>query len=694
MRYRIKRQAQNRLHLILERGRLTQEEADILYYALIERRDVVRASVYVRTGEVSVQFRNDPEELLAYLDGLKLNEESGVKLPSVSARATSEEYKEKIVGKLMRRYMKRLLLPAPIRAVFTVKDAAPFVWHGLKDVFRGHFSAEIVHASAISASLLIGDFPTASSITFLTEIGELLEEWTYKKSVDDLAQSLALNVNKVWKVSDGNPDVLVNIETIQAGDRIRVTMGNMIPLDGTITEGVAMINQAALTGEPLAVRRIRGRSVFAGTVVEEGELVMEVKNVSGETRYDKIIKMIEESESMQPMRQSQAEKVVTGLIPYTFGTAVLTWLLTRNVTKAASVLMVDFSCAIEVAMPVATLSAMSEAGRHRLTVKGGKFLETIAEADTIVFDKTGTLTRATPVVQQVVAMGDNDPDEMLRIAACLEEHFPHSLANAVVRAAKMEGLDHEEMHSKPEYIVAHGVAAYIGDKKAVIGSYRFIFDVEGVPLLPEDEERMKAIPPENSHLYMAIGGRLVAVIGIADPIKEEACDVIERLKASGIRHVVMMTGDSRRTAAAVARKAGITEFYAEVLPEDKARYVEEQKAAGRKVIMVGDGINDSPALSAADVGIAMKEGADIAQEIADVTLSGSELEQLITLKQISDRLMPRMRSTAVVGVGFNGLILLAGLLGLVVPGTAAFLHNASTIGLALHNMTPLVPEEF
>ena len=694
MKYRILYEGRDRLHLGLARGRLSQREADILYYALAERRDVIKAQVFVRTGQVSVRFRKSAgtEELLSYLDTLQLNEDCGVKIPSVSARATNETFKEKIIDMCLKRAVKRFVLPVSVRTVLTVIDAAPFILHGIKDLLGKHFSAEIVHASAISASLLIGDFPTASSITFLTEVGEVLEEWTYKKSVDDLAQSLALNVTKVWKVTDGNPDVLVDIETIQAGDRIRVTMGNMIPLDGTITDGIAMINQAALTGEPLAVRRIRGRSVFAGTVVEEGEIVLEVKSVSGETRYDKIIKMIEESESMQPARQSQAEKVVTGLIPYTFGTAVLTWLLTRNVTKAASVLMVDFSCAIEVAMPVATLSAMSEASRHRLTVKGGKFLETIASADTIVFDKTGTLTRATPVVQQVIAMGGNDPDEMLRIAACLEEHFPHSLANAVVRAAKMEGLDHEEMHSKPEYIVAHGVAAYIGDQKAVIGSYRFIFDVEGVPLLPEDEERIKAIPPENSHLYMAIGGRLVAVIGIADPIKEEACDVIEQLKANGIRHVVMMTGDSHRTAAAVAAKAGITEFYAEVLPEDKARYVEEQKAAGRKVIMVGDGINDSPALSAADVGIAMKEGADIAQEIADVTLSGTELEQLIVLKQISDRLMPRMRNTARIGVGFNGLILLAGLLGLAAPGLAAFLHNASTIALSIYNMTNLVPE--
>ena len=691
MRYKILYNRRDLLRLELKRGALSAEEADVLYYALSERRDVIKVQVFVRTGQVCVRHRRTAEEILDFLDTLPLDQRADVKIPAVSARATNEHYKEILITKVLKRYTKRFFLPAPIRAVFTVKDALPFVWHGLKDMLKGNFSAEIVHATAIAASLLTRDFPTASSITFLTEVGELLEEWTYKKSVDDLAQSLALNVTKVWKVTDG-PDVLVDIETIKAGDRIRVTMGNVIPLDGTITDGVAMINQAALTGEPLAVRRIKGRSVYAGTVVEEGEIVFEVRSVSGETRYDKIIQMIEASESMQPVTQSRAEQVVTKLIPYTFGTAIVTWLLTRNVTKAASVLMVDFSCAIEVAMPVATLSAMSEASRHRLTVKGGKFLETIAAADTIVFDKTGTLTRATPVVEQVIAMGDNDPDEMLRIAACLEEHFPHSLANAVVRAAKMEGLDHEEMHSKPEYIVAHGIVAYIGEERVVIGSNRFIFEVEGVPLLPEDEERMQVIPPENSHLYMALGGKLVAVIGIADPVKEEACQVIEQLKACVIRNVVMMTGDSHRTAEAVAAKAGITEFYAEVLPEDKARFVEEQKNAGRKVIMVGDGINDSPALSAADVGIAMKEGADIAQEIADITLSGTELEQLIVLKHISDRLMPRMRNTASIGVGFNGLILLLGLLGLVAPGSAAFMHNASTIGLALYNMTNLVPE--
>ena len=693
MRYQILHESPDRLHLALTRGRLETKEADILYYALAERPEVLRVQVFPRTGHVIVRLRRNAGDLRAFLDTLSLSDPGEVKLPGVSARATNEHYREKIIDMLLLRGLKRFVLPLPLRTVMTVIDAAPFILHGVKDVLHRNFSAEIVHASAISASLLTGDFPTASSITFLTELGEVLEEWTYKKSVDDLAQSLALNVSRVWRVTEGLPDVLVNIEDIAAGDRIRVTMGNVIPLDGVVAEGEAMVNQAALTGEPLTVRKITDRSVFAGTVVEEGELVIEVKGVSGQTRYDKIIRMIQESESMSPVTQSRAEQVVRRLIPWTFGTAVVTWLLTRNVTKAASVLMVDFSCAIEVAMPVATLSAMSETSRHRLTVKGGKFLETIAAADTIVFDKTGTLTRATPCVEQVVAMGDRDPEEMLRIAACLEEHFPHSLANAVVRAARERGLNHDEMHSKAEYIVARGIASSIGSERVIIGSHTFVFEDEGVPLTPEDQARMETIPPENSHLFLAIGGKLAAVIGIADPVKPEAVEVIRGLKDMGIRHVVMMTGDSERTARAVAQRAGITEFYAEVLPEDKAHFVEEQKALGRTVIMVGDGINDSPALSAADVGIAMKEGADIAREIADVTLSGAELKRLITLKQISDRLMPRMHNTARVGIGFNAAILLAGLLGLVAPGSAAFLHNASTIGLSLYNMTDLVPEE-
>ena len=690
MRYQIKQKNRGRLHLQLDRRRLTSEEADILYYALTELDGVERVQVFPRTAQLIILFSGREQTVLDFLDRTEPDDpELKDLVPAVSARATGEEYREKIIEMVAMRAVKRLLLPVPVRTVWTLWDAYPFVLHGIRDIFARKFSAEIVHASAIAASLATRDFTTASSITFLTELGELLEEWTYKRSVDNLAQSLALNVSKVWKVTDA-ADEQVHISQIAAGDRIRVSLGSLIPVDGVVDEGEAAVNQAALTGESLPVRKIPGRTVFAGTVVEEGELVIRVTEASGDTRYDKIIKMIEASEALTPVTQSRAEQVVSRLIPYTFGTAVVTWLLTRNITKALSVLMVDFSCAIEVAMPVATLSAMSEAGRHRLTVKGGKFLERIAEADTIVFDKTGTITCASPTVEKIVTLGGRDADEMLRIAACLEEHFPHSLANAVVRAAKEKKLQHDEMHSKAEYIVAHGITSYIGESRVIIGSYNFLFNKEGIPLTAEAEEKIREIPEEYSHLYMSIGGELACVIGIADPIKEGITDVIAGLKEMGISNVVMMTGDSDKTAAAVAKRVGITEYYAEVLPEDKAEYVEAQKRLGRRVIMIGDGINDSPALSAADVGIAIREGADIAQEIADIMISGTDMGRLLTLKQLSDRLIPRMKNTAAVGIAFNAAILLAGLAGVVTPGTAALLHNASTIGLCLRNMTPLV----
>lgn len=693
MRFKITHRANGRLHLNMAKRQFTEQEADVLHYALLERDEVVKVQVLARIGEVIVTYRGSAAPLLQFLRGMKYSDPDLLDLiPAVSARATSVQYKEKIMDEVMLRVLKRFFLPIPVSTVCTIVDGMPFIIHGLKDVIHKNFSAEIVHASAIAASLLTGDFSTASSITFLTTVGEILEEWTYKKSVDDLAQSLALNVTKVWKLEDGVARQ-VNISQIRSGDLIQVTMGNLIPLDGRVESGEAMVNQAALTGESVAVRKAPDISVFAGTVIEEGELIIEVRETSGMTRYDKIVKMIEESESLTPVVQSQAERVVSKLIPYTFGTAVLTFLLTRNITKAASVLMVDFSCAIEVAMPIAVLSAMNESSRHKITVKGGRFLEEISEADTIIFDKTGTLTKATPMVAEVLAMGDRDPDEMLRIAACIEEHFPHSLANAVVRAAKEKHLEHEEMHSKATYIVAHGIETSIGEDRAVIGSYHFIFEDEGVEVTEEDRAKLEALPAQYSHLYMAIGGKLAAVIGIEDPIKTETTEVIHRLRRLGFEHIVMMTGDSERTAKAIAAQAGITEFYAEVLPEDKAHFVEQEKAKGHKVIMVGDGINDSPALSAADVGIAIKEGADIAQEIADITLSGSHLEQLATLRELSDRLMVRMKSTGRIGIAFNGAILLAGLGGLVVPGTAALLHNASTIGLCLRNMNNLVPEE-
>lgn len=693
MKYRILHRSKNRFHLDLCKRRFTQAEADTLYYTLMNRDEIESVQVFVRTAQLNVKYRGKTEDiLLDYIGKLSLKTpELQEFVPAVSSRATNDHYKEKLINMVMVRAIKKFFLPAPIRIACTIYDGAPFIWHGIKDLIARNFSAEIVHASAIAASMLIGDFAAASSITFLTEVGEELEEWTYKKSVDDLAQSLALNVSKVWKVE--GPDVVrqIGINQIQVGDVIRVSMGSVIPLDGTVIEGEAMVNQAALTGESVAVRKAVDGTVFAGTVVEEGEILVEVRQTSGKTRYDRIVKMIEESESLKSITQSQAERVVSKLIPYTFGAAVATLIFTRNVTKAASVLMVDFSCAIEVAMPISVLSAMREAGKHRITVKGGKYLEDIAAADTVVFDKTGTLTKATPVVQQVVAMEGYTEDEMLRIAACLEEHFPHSLANAVVRAAKEKHLEHEEMHSKVVYIVAHGVATTIGDERAVIGSYHFVFEDEKCIVLPEDKDKLELIPSRYSHLYMAIGGKLVAIIGIADPIKEESRDVIASLKEIGLTNIVMMTGDSDRTAKAVAEELGITQYYAEVLPEDKAKFVEKEKKAGHTVIMVGDGINDSPALSMADVGIAMKEGADIAQEIADITLSGSDLQQIVALRQLGNGMMERMKSTSRIGIGFNAAILVAGVLGLVVPGTAALLHNASTIALCLRNMNDLLP---
>ena len=695
MKYRVLHSSQHRFHLDLCVRRLTQAEADTLYYTLMNRDEVENVQVFVRTAQMIVKYRGQSEKiLLEYIGKLSLKTpELQEFVPAVSSRATNDHYKEKLINMVMIRMVKKFLLPAPIRIACTVYDGAPFIWHGIKDLLAKKFSAEIVHASAIAASMLIGDFAAASYITFLTEVGEELEEWTYKKSVDDLAQSLALNVSKVWRVEGPGVVRQVGIGQIQIGDVLQVSMGSVIPLDGTVTNGEAMINQAALTGESVAVRKTVDSTVFAGTVVEEGEILIEVRQTSGKTRYDRIVKMIEESESLKSITQSQAERVVSKLIPYTFGAAVATLILTRNVTKAASVLMVDFSCAIEVAMPISVLSAMREAGKHRITVKGGKYLEDIAAADTVVFDKTGTLTKATPVVEQVVAMEGYNEDEMLRIAACLEEHFPHSLANAVVRAAKEKNLEHEEMHSRVVYIVAHGVATTIGDERAVIGSYHFVFEDEKCVVMPEDQDKLELIPSRYSHLYMAIGGKLVAIIGIADPIKEESKEVIADLKDIGLTNIVMMTGDSDRTAKAVAEELGITQYYAEVLPEDKAKFVDREKKAGHTVIMIGDGINDSPALSMADVGIAMKEGADIAQEIADITLSGSDLKQLVALRQLGNGMMERMKSTSRIGIGFNAGILVAGILGLVVPGTAAFLHNASTIALCLRNMNDLLPSD-
>ncbi len=695
MKYLIKHQAINQLHIKLPCRRLNGQEADVLYYGLIESADVVSVSVLRRTATAIIRFKKGAvSSILRILDEMDLHSQEAIEaLPGVSVRETNEDFKEKVVTKTLIQLGKRVFLPLPIRAVWSLYNGAPYIKEGIKDLFQRNFSAEIVHASAILASFATGDYNTASSIIFLTDLGEMLEEWTYKKSVDDLAQSLSLNVTKVWKESEDGTFVKCGIQEVRDGDHIRVGMGSMIPLDGVVLSGEAMVNQAALTGESVLAEKRPESTVFAGTVLEEGELIIRVSAVSGTTRYDRIVQLIEESESMISVTQSRAEKVVSRLIPYTFGTSILTALLTRNLTKAASVLMVDFSCAIEVAMPIAVLSTMREAGQHQITVKGGKYLELVSEADTIIFDKTGTLTNATPVVEEVLALDGRDEDEMLALAACLEEHFPHSLANAVVKAAKDKGLEHEELHTSPNYIVAHGIVSSLNGERVVIGSNHFVLEDEHAYISDEDRERVLAMPTQYSRLYMAIGNRMAAVIGISDPIRPESSQIISDLRKSGIEHIVMMTGDSDRTARAIASQAGIHEYYSEVLPEDKARYVQAERDKGRKVIMIGDGINDSPALSAADVGIAIKEGADIAREIADITLSGKELEKLVILRQLSKELITRMSRTAWFGIGFNGAILLGGIAGLIMPGTAAFLHNASTIGLCLSNMRSILNEQ-
>ncbi|MBQ3335260.1 MAG: heavy metal translocating P-type ATPase [Eubacteriaceae bacterium] len=691
MRYSIQHRSKNRLHINLVKSRLNDADADALYYALIDAPAVRAVSVKARTARVVLQTSGDVEALLTYMDHLDYTTDAAKEnVPAQSARALNAEYSEKLIMMILTRSIKRLLLPMPIRRFFHYKNALPYILQGLKTlIIERRVDVTVLDATAVAAALLTGDFGTAGSTTFLLKIGELLEEWTYKKSVGDLAQSLSLNVTKVWRVEGEKPE-LVAIDRIKAGDVIRVGMGNMIPLDGVVRSGVAMVNQAALTGESVAVAKKEGLSVYAGTVVEEGELDITIDSVSGDTRYDKIMQMIASSENMAADSQNKASELADKLVPFSFIGAALTYALTRNISRTTAVLMVDYSCALKLSMPISVLSAMREAGKNKITVKGGKFLELFSEADTIVFDKTGTLTKATPTLKEVIVMDGNDETEMLRIAACLEEHFPHSMANAVVRAARQRGISHDEMHSDVEYIVAHGIVSTIDEKRVIIGSYHFAFEDEKVKASDEALRRIADIPDRYSRLYLAIDGRLAAVIVIEDPIKEDAADIVGELKKLGINHIVMMTGDSEKTAAAVAKAAGIDEYYSEVLPEDKARFVEAEKAKGRKVVMVGDGINDSPALSAADVGIAMKEGADIAAEIADITLSGHELAQLVTLKKLSDALMREMKVHGRVILTVNSALMIAGAFGVLAPAPAALLHNTSTVAICLRSMGDLL----
>lgn len=692
MKFTIKHESRGRMRVHMEQYRMTYEQADTLLYVIHNHRNVTFVKVYDRTADAVIEYVGDREQIIELLRHFHY-ESANVPQTVIktSGRELNNSYQEKLIGSVVWHYSKKLLLPWPIRPALTVGRSIKYIGIGLKCLLQRKIEVPVLDATAITVSLVTKDFSTASSIMFLLGIGELLEEWTHKKSVDDLARSMSLNVSKVWLRTPENQEILVESSKIEKGDKVVVHMGNVIPFDGEVLDGDAMVNQASLTGESVPVQRTVGNTVFAGTVVEEGEITIRVKEVEGNNRFDQIVTMIEESEKLKSELEGKAEHYADKLVPWTLGATGLTYLLTRNVTKAMSILMVDFCCALKLAMPISVLSAIREASLYNVTVKGGKFLEAVAEADTIVFDKTGTLTKAHPTVVDVVNFNDEySSDDMLRVAACLEEHFPHSMAKAVVDAASKKGLSHEEMHTKVEYIVAHGIATSINGKRTVIGSYHFVFEDEKCVVPAGKEPLFESLPLYYSHLYLAIEGKLSAVICIEDPLRDEAAAVVTSLKKAGISKVVMMTGDSERTASVIAKKVGVDEYYAEVLPEDKAAFVEREKAKGRKVIMIGDGINDSPALSAANVGIAISDGAEIAREIADITVGSDDLYQIVTLKYISNALMKRIKSNYRKIVGFNSGLIALGVAGVLPPTTTALLHNGSTILISVNSMKNLL----
>ena len=692
MKFTIKHESRGRMRVHMEQYRMTYEQADTLLYVIHNHRNVTFVKVYDRTADAVIEYVGDREQIIELLRHFHY-ESANVPQTVIktSGRELNNSYQEKLIGSVVWHYSKKLLLPLPIRIALTIGRSIKYIGIGLKCLLQRKIEVPVLDATAITVSLITKDFSTASSIMFLLGIGELLEEWTHKKSVDDLARSMSLNVSKVWLKTPENQEILVESSKIEKGDRVVVHMGNVIPFDGEVLDGDAMVNQASLTGESVPVQRTVGNTVFAGTVVEEGEITIRVKEVEGNNRFDQIVTMIEESEKLKSELEGKAEHYADKLVPWTLGATGLTYLLTRNVTKAMSILMVDFCCALKLAMPISVLSAIREASLYNVTVKGGKFLEAVAEADTIVFDKTGTLTKAHPTVVDVVNFNDEySSDDMLRVAACLEEHFPHSMAKAVVDAASKKGLSHEEMHTKVEYIVAHGIATSINGKRTVIGSYHFVFEDEKCVVPAGKEPLFESLPLYYSHLYLAIEGKLSAVICIEDPLRDEAAAVVTSLKKAGISKVVMMTGDSERTASVIAKKVGVDEYYAEVLPEDKAAFVEREKAKGRKVIMIGDGINDSPALSAANVGIAISDGAEIAREIADITVGSDDLYQIVTLKYISNALMKRIKSNYRKIVGFNSGLIALGVAGVLPPTTTALLHNGSTILISVNSMKNLL----
>ena len=692
MKFIVKHEINGRLRIHVVQKRMTYTEADTLSWFLSNQKNVTDVKVYERTADAVICYVGTREEVLNLLKEFSYE---NTKLPEHVAAGSGRElnavYQEKLVMKTVLHYGSKLFLPMPVRAVITSVKSVKYIWHGIRCLMHGKIEVPVLDATAISVSVFRRDYATAGSVMFLLGIGEIIEEWTHKKSVGDLARSMSLNVNKVW-LKRNEQEILVKSSDIEPGDHVVIRMGNVIPFDGEVVTGEGMINQASLTGESLPVRRSVGQSVFAGTVLEEGEIEVLVKAVSGSTRFEKIVTMIEDSEKLKSSVEGKAEHLADRLVPYTLLGTGAVWLLTRNITKTLSVLMVDFSCALKLAMPITVLSAIREAGENNITVKGGKFLEAVADADTIVFDKTGTLTKATPTVKEIVAFSEYSENDLLRIAACLEEHFPHSMAKAVVDAAKERHLSHEEMHSKVEYVVAHGISSSIDDKKVLIGSSHFIFEDEGCTIPSEYQDRYDSLKPEYSHLYLAIEKQLVAVICIEDPLREEATEMVRDLKKAGIRKVVMMTGDSERTAAAIAKRVGVDEYYAEVLPEDKANFVEKEKSEGRKVIMIGDGINDSPALSAADAGIAISDGAEIAREIADITIAADDLREVVTLKLLANAMMKRIHKNYRNIVGINSGLILLGVTGIVQPTVSALLHNASTLMISLGSMKNLLDE--
>ena len=693
MKFKVLHNMRGRMRIHVMTNEMTDLQADKLEYDLAAQDMILTAKVYERTGDVVITYTGERQILLSYLQtyyySRKVEEDETL---AHSGRAMNRKYWDKLVNRVVLRMGSKFFVPAPIRTGLVLVKSLSYIKKALSCVGRRKIEVPLLDGIAITTSIVRGDYGTAGSVMFLLDLGEIMEEWTHKKSVDDLAKKMSLNVSKVWLNVDGK-EVLTDVSKIETGDCVTVHMGNVIPLDGVIKEGEGMVNQASLTGEAIPVAKKPGGYVYAGTVLEEGELLIEVKENSGTTKYEKIVAMIEETEKLKSTVESRAEHLADRLVPYTLAGTGLVYLLTRNVTKALSVLMVDFSCALKLSMPISVLSAMREAQSHGITVKGGKFLEAMAEADTIVFDKTGTITKAQPVVSDVISFCDEEPDELLRIAACLEEHFPHSMAKAVVRAAMNKGLVHEENHSKVEYIVAHGISSRIQDKKVIIGSYHFVFEDEQCVIPQGKEELFESLSGECSHLYLAIDGVLVAVIAITDPIREEAPQVVSMLRKCGLSKIVMMTGDSERTAEVVAAKVGVDEYYSEVLPEDKASYVEKEHQAGRKVIVIGDGVNDSPALSAADVGIAICDGAEMAREIADITIAGDNLEELVTLKRLSNALVKRIHGNYRQIVGFNTGLILCGIGGVMQPATSALLHNTSTLAISVKSMKDLLSEK-